>query len=128
MAINFQPVKRRNPLKPNDPEKYYASPVYKDKITLRKIATMIGGQTTISIPDTMAVLEALTQVLPFFLIDGNIVYLGDFGTFRINLQSEGMPTAEELTSANINGFRLLFRAGKEFSKQLKTIETVKVQG
>ncbi|MCX6245883.1 MAG: DNA-binding protein [Bacteroidetes bacterium] len=126
MAINFQPAKRINPLKPQDPAKYYANPVYKDKITMRKIATMIGTQTTISIPDTMAVLEALTQALPFFLIDGNIVYLGDYGTFRITLQSEGAATPEELTSANITGFRLLFRAGKEFAKKLKEMEATKV--
>jgi predicted histone-like DNA-binding protein len=126
MAINFQAAKKINPLKPQDPPKYYANAVYKDKMTLRKIATEIGARTTISIPDTMAVLEALTQVLPFFLIDGNIIYLGDFGTYRITIQSDGTATPEELTSSNITGFKLNFRAGKELSNQLKAIQAVKV--
>jgi predicted histone-like DNA-binding protein len=126
MAINFQPAKKINPLKPTEPAKYYANAVYKDKITLRKIATLIGSQTTISVPDTLAVLEALTQALPFFLTDGNIVSLGDFGTFRISLKSVGQATPEDLTAANITGSHLLFRKGKELDNKLKELKFAKV--
>ena len=126
MSINFQPVKRINPSKPGEPAKFYASPVYKDKITLRKISKEIAERTSLSSTDTMAVLEALTQVLPFFLIDGNIVYLGDFGTFRINLHSTAAEKEEDLNASNVTGFRLNFRAGKEYSGLLKQIEAAKV--
>jgi predicted histone-like DNA-binding protein len=125
MALNYQTVKKRNPAKPTDPEKFYANAVYKDKMTLRKIATEIAERTSLSSTDSMAVLEALTQVLPFFLLDGNIVYLGEFGTFRISLRSDGAETAETFTSANIKGFKLLFRAGKELSEKLKHLEVLK---
>lgn len=126
MAIKFQAIARKNPLQPNDPAKFYPSPVYTDKLTLRKISKEIAERTSLSGTDVMAVLEALTQVLPFFLIEGNIIYLGDFGTFRISLHCNGKDTAEALIASDITDFKLLFRPGKELSTQLKLIEAVKV--
>ena len=125
MAFNYQTVKKKNPLKPTDPDKYYASAVYKDKLTIRKIATEIAERTSISSTDSMAVLEALTQVLPFFLLDGNIVYLGDFGTFRISLRSDGADKPEDFTASNVTGYKLLFRSGKEFTAKLKNLDIIK---
>lgn len=125
MAINFQAVPRKNPTKPGDPPKFYASPVYQGKLNLRKIAKEISERTSLSTVDTMAVLEALTQVLPFFLLEGNIVNLGDFGTFRINLHSTGVDKEEDLTSSNVTGYKLNFRPGKEYSLQLNQLETAK---
>jgi predicted histone-like DNA-binding protein len=126
MAINYQTIQKTNPLKPSDPKKFYASAVYKDKMNLRRIAKDIARSTSLSSTDALAVLDALTQVIPIFLLDGNIVSLGDFGTFRITLHSTGTLTEEEFTTANITDYKLHFRAGKEFTDQLLAIEAVKV--
>jgi len=126
MAINYKPVKKVNPFNTDNPVKYYSSPVYKDRVSLRKIAKEISERTTLSTTDTLAVLEAMTQVLPFFLTNGSIVNLGDFGTFRITLQSRGADIPGELTPSHNTGFKLLFRPGKEMTDQLKQIETRKI--
>ena len=73
----------------------------------------------------MAVLYALKQVLPFFLVEGNILSLGDFGTFRINLHGIGAASKDEMTASNITSFMLNFRPGKELSELLKHIEAIK---
>jgi predicted histone-like DNA-binding protein len=125
MSIKYKTVTRINPNKPGDPARYFASPVYKDKLTLRRIAKEIAERTSLSSTDTMAVLEAMTQVVPDFLADGNIIYLGDFGTFRITLHSEGTDKPEDFTASNVNNFRLNFRPGREFSDKLKNLEAVK---
>lgn len=125
MSIRYQVVKKRNPLKPNEPEKFYANAVYISKLTLRKIANQIAKETSLSGTDTLAVLDALTHVLPGYLLDSNIVNLGDFGSFRITIHATGADKEEEFTSANITGFKLHFRAGKEFSDQMAAIDAIK---
>jgi len=45
-------------------------------------AKSINSMSTVSIPDTAAVLEAFLHVMPEKLSEGRIVELGDFGTLR----------------------------------------------
>jgi predicted histone-like DNA-binding protein len=126
MAINYKLVQRPNPLKPQDPKKFYANPVYNSKKGLRRISQDIARQTTVSTADTMAVLESLLTVIPVFLLDGDIINLGDFGSFRITFRSSGTLTEDEFTSSNINDFHLHFHPGKEFSDQLLTAQATKL--
>ena len=122
MAMQFKPVKRFNPFKPGDPEKYYSIPVYKETVSLREIAKEISLKTSLSVPDSFAFLEALTQILPNYLTEGHIVKLGEFGTFRISFKSESAKTPESFSSSKIKGFKFLFKPGKEMTNRLKEIE------
>lgn len=70
----------------------------------------------------MAVLEALVQLLPDYLTDGRSVKLGDFGSFRLTLSSEGADTAETFNSSMIKKSKLHFRPGKLIRDALTTIE------
>jgi predicted histone-like DNA-binding protein len=126
MAIKFKPVKRLNPFNPNDPVRYYPSPVYSDRVNLRRLAKEISARTSFNSADILGVLEAMTDVLPFFLANGSIVDLGEFGTFRLSLQGTSAKKPEKVTSENITGYRLLFRPGREMSDRLKQTEPIKV--
>ncbi len=125
MSFNFKSISRKNPLSPGDPPKFYASPVYKDKIDLRTISGEIAKMTTVSRADSLATLQALGEVLSFFLTSGNIVYLGDFGTFRISLKCTGAATEPELTSSNIASYHLLFRPGIEIAEKIRNMKAEK---
>lgn len=126
MPIKFKAVPRANPFKPDEPLKYYSSPVYTEKVTLRKMAEEIADRTSLSIPDTLAVLEAMTETMPDFLCEGKIVSLGEFGSFRVSLQSKSADSPKAFTTRNITGVKLLFHPGTELSKRLKKIKTTKV--
>jgi predicted histone-like DNA-binding protein len=126
MPINYKSVSRKNPISPGDPAKFYANPVYKDKITLRMIADQIATRTTVHRADTIATLEAMTEVLTFFLTSGNIVSLGNFGSFRISIRSNGAETDPELTAANIKSYHLLFRPGMDIQEALNNLKAAKV--
>jgi predicted histone-like DNA-binding protein len=76
-------VQKVNPSKPTDPKKYYASLVTRGDVSLRKLAKEITEISTVSPPDVMAVIEALLQIIPRHLIQGEIVRLGDFGSFSV---------------------------------------------
>ncbi|MDR1197566.1 MAG: hypothetical protein LBK94_00945 [Prevotellaceae bacterium] len=47
--------------------------------------------------------------------------LGDFATLRLNLQSEGAPTAEEFNASLIKGVKVVFTSGVELKAVLKNV-------
>ena len=113
---------RVNPRSPADTRKYYAFPKASGTIELRELAKRISRESTVSMMDTVAVLEGLLQVIPDMLLDGNIVKLGDFGTFRLSLSSEGVENPAEFTVSKIRRTNLIFRAGKVFQDRLKNVK------
>jgi len=76
--------------------------------------------------DTMAVLEGLLQIIPDELVNGKIIKLGDFGTFRTTLSVEGAATEEEFTFANIKKLNIRFRPDREFVNLLAGVQYRKI--
>lgn len=70
----------------------------------------------------MAVLEAFAGIVPRELANGNIVQLGDMGTFWTTLRSNGAATAEEFTRFNITEAKVHFRQGTEFRRKFNNLE------
>ncbi len=124
--IKYKILERVNPLAPLDPRKYYALVQNQGVVTLRQIAKRISRESTVSMMDTLAVLEGFLQVIPDMLSEGKIVKLAEFGTFRVTISSEGVETAEEFNFTNIKRLRTLFRPGGEFRDQLNNVKFSKV--
>jgi len=120
MPIKFNVTPRKDPRDQNSQPKYYATIKSTGRIDTHGVAKSINKMSTVSSVDTAAVLEAFMNVVPDELADGNIVELGDFGTFRVSVSSEGAAEAEELTSRHIKNVRVLFTPGKRFKKLLGT--------
>jgi predicted histone-like DNA-binding protein len=55
-----------------------------------------------------AAIEALLQEIPCALADGQIVQLGDLGSFRVTLQSEGTDTEAEFSPARVRKVKVNF--------------------
>jgi predicted histone-like DNA-binding protein len=125
MALKFKAVPRKNPRDLTVPAKYYAQIVNKGEITLRPLAEEIADISTVSNIDSMASIEGFIRIVPKQLGLGNIVKMGDFGTFRLTLNSEGVATPEDLTSAHIKKYTVHFRPGKLFKQVLDTADYVK---
>jgi predicted histone-like DNA-binding protein len=64
-------------------------------------------------------------VVPELLSDGNIVEIGDLGSFRVSISSEASDTAEEVNSGKIKKGRILFRPGKKFKQMLNNLTYTK---
>lgn len=122
MTVKFNVVERGNPSNREAPKKFYASVTSSGRKTLRQIATRITQISTVSSTDTMAVLEALLNVIPEELAAGNVVELGDFGNFWLKANSDGSETADQVRAGNITNLMPRFNAGKEFKKVLVTVE------
>lgn len=122
MSVNFNVVARVNPLKREDPPKYYATVKSIGKRNLRYLAKQIAGKSTLNEMDIKAVLEGFIQVIPEILADGYTVDLEEFGNFYITCSSEASETPEEVNFSKISKTNLQFRAGKLFKSVLSNIE------
>lgn len=116
--INISVIQKVNPQAPLDPRKYYGVTKAVGIVGIRQLANRISKETTLGTPDVVAVIEALLQDIPEFLLDGKIVKLGDFGTYRLTISSEGAATLEEYSTSMIKKTKLNFRPGLVFKNSL----------
>src|SRR5690242_5545435 len=114
MPVKFSVTARKDPRDQNSVPKYYATVKSNGRADTYAIAKSINSMSTVSSVDTAAVLEAFLNVVPNELADGKIVELGDFGTFRLSVSSEGAAQADEVTTRNITDVRVLFTPGRRF--------------
>ena len=123
MKIKLQ--KKKNPQKRTE-EKFYANPVNLGKKTLRDITHDIAGRSSLTRGDIENVLANFMDCLPHYLRDGFSVQLGEFGTIRLTLSSEGAATEKAFKTDTIKS-RVTFTPGVELKAALRenSYETVK---
>ncbi len=125
MPVKFNIVERPNPQNLDAPRKYYPSVRASGRRTLRDLSKHISKICTVSSPDTLAVIEALLMVIPEELADGNIVELGEFGSFWLRNSAEGEAKPDNVSANQVTNLLPRFLPGKEFKKALKTVKLVK---
>jgi predicted histone-like DNA-binding protein len=128
MSVKFSVTPRKDPRDQNSQPKYYATVRSNGRVDTHGIARDINKMSTVSSVDTAAVLEAFMNVVPDQLADGKIVELGDFGTFRVSVSSEGAEMPEAVNTRSITDVRILFQPGKRFRKLIDSTEFEKIQG
>ena len=126
MTIQFNVVERGKPGDPTAPKKFYPSIQSSGRMTLRQLANRITQMSTVSSPDTMAVLESLLTIIPQELAEGNIVELGEFGNFWLRTNADGIEEMEKVSASQVTNLLPRFNPGKEFKKALTTVDFVKV--
>jgi predicted histone-like DNA-binding protein len=126
MAVNYKAVPKRNPSKQDEAPKFYAQVISSGDMTVRQLAKRISSISTVSVADTMAVIEAFLEVVPQALAEGNIVRLGDFGSFSLGVNSEGAVDAPTVSKNQIKKVAVRFRPGKEFTNVTNAVEFTKL--
>lgn len=122
MPIKYTVIPRKNIQNMTDPPQYYPSLQSSGRLTLRQLAQRMAEISTLSTIDTMAAIEAFLQVVPQELADGNIVDLGDFGSFWLRTKTTGTAEQADVAKEQILDLKPLFRPGKEFKKVLDNAE------
>jgi predicted histone-like DNA-binding protein len=119
--MKYKVVEKGNPGNPAMPKKKYANAVNAGKFTIKQFSKEIAGRSSLTRGDIENVLNNFIDELPTFLKLGLSVKLGDFGTLRLNLVSEGVETDKDFTAANIKGAKVIFTPGAELKASLKDI-------
>ena len=96
-------------------------------MNFRQLAKEIAEITTISVPDAVAVLESLVMIIPRHIENGEIVRLGELGSLRITINSEGSESEEEVNASKIKKANYRFSPGSELQQTLKTLKYSKVK-
>ena len=101
--------------KPGDdtaPKLYYAKAQAAGEVTMDEMAEQISYATSLTDGDVLNAVRALIKQVNINLAAGKIVRLENFGTFQIQLCSEGTDTEKKFTAANITGAHIQFRPGR----------------
>lgn len=113
---------KKNPLK-KDVVKYYPQMAPTSPLTLDQIIKRVEKRSTVSSADVKAVLDALQYEVMEALASGSTVRLGDLGSFRLTMKSEGAETAAE---AKRKGTQLIKRVNVQFTKSTTMRDTLSV--
>ncbi len=119
--MKYKVVERNNPQKPAEPKKQYANPVNAGRMTIRDFAKEISGRSSLTRGDIENSLSNFLDKLPTFLKLGLSVKLGEFGTLRLSLASEGVPVGEKFDASKIKGVRVIFTPSTELKDSLRDI-------
>jgi predicted histone-like DNA-binding protein len=119
--MKYKLVERGNPARQGEPKKWYASPVNTGKLTVKSFAKEIAGRSSLTRGDIENVLNNFLDELPVFLKLGHSVKLGDFGTIRLGLSSEGVDNPDDFNTGKIKNVKVIFTAAPDLKKSLQDI-------
>ena len=114
---------KKNPLKKTE-IKYYPQMAPSIPMTLAQIVKRVEKRSTVSSADVKAVLDALQYEVIEALENGNSVRLGDLGSFRLTMKSQGVETVAE---AKKKGAQLIKKVNVQFTKSTTMRDTLTPQ-
>jgi predicted histone-like DNA-binding protein len=120
--MKYKIIERKNPQTPQVQGKFYANAVNAGKLTVKDFAKEIAGRSSLTRGDIENVLNNFLDELPTFLKLGLSVKLGEFGTVRLSLNSEGADTPQEFKTDLIKGVKVIFTPSADLKEGLKDIK------
>lgn len=115
-SVTYSVVPRINPRDKEAAPKFYAQAQARGDVNIREMASRIQGTCTVTKADVYAVLVALEDVIVEALQNGEIVRLGELGTFQVGLSGKGAVTSEDYDTSLIRKARINFRPGLKIGR------------
>ena len=127
--VTYSVSPRINPRDKDASPKFYGHVQASGDISLREMAERIQQTCTVHKSDVFAVLVALEDTITDALKGGEIVRMGDLGTFQIGISSKGALTEDDYDDSLIKQARINFRPGPALAGILTnlTFQQVKVR-
>jgi predicted histone-like DNA-binding protein len=121
MPIKYVLLEKGNPGRPEEAKKWYVTTKSTGEISLKVLRQEIMKRSMINRRDTIAVLDALVQVLSEQLSKGKIIRFGNFGSFQVSIGSEKVETEEKFTTSLIKSRKIAFRPGAALNEMLNNL-------
>jgi predicted histone-like DNA-binding protein len=116
--VQYTSVQKKNPLKPDDPQKFYMQPVYGETYELEGIARHVAARSSMALGNTISILHTLVDVIPELMMMGHIVSLGTLGRFRLIPSCPGVEERKDFSSRNVRKRKVCFRPSTKMHKAL----------
>ena len=127
MSVKFKIIEKGQPgVAGGGEKKFYASANMDGEISLAGLTKAIEKISTVSGADIRAVLYGLVDVMTGSLADGRIVRLGELGSLRVGISSEGKDCADDVNADCIKSSKVIFTPGKQIKNMLNTLEYKKI--
>ena len=127
MPIKYKVIQRGQPgVAGGGTKKYYASANLTGEKTLAELTKDIEKMCTVKGADIRAVLYALVDAMQSSLSNGQAVRLGELGSLRVSIGSDGKATEKEVNASSIKNPKVIFTPGKDIKKMLDTLEYEKI--
>jgi len=120
MSIIVDKVQKSNPLRREEPKKWYMVSKRVNQITEKEVARQIARRTALNQKEAEMALFLLREVLIENLLNGYTVKLGDWASFIPTVKSEGSETKEEANATKIKRVKLHLRFNKSFEAELQS--------
>jgi predicted histone-like DNA-binding protein len=121
MSVKYSIVERGNPAKPQDPKKFYPSIKASGRVTTRELVETASEMCSLTSSDLMGAIEIILSIIPQELAKGNIVELGDFGSFWLRINADGAENQEDVSADQINNVLPRFLPGAQFKWMLEKV-------
>lgn len=122
MSIEFNVIQRGEPgVVGGGVKKYYATNQSTGELTLAGLGKRIEQMSTVNGADVRAVVYALLEVMILEMADGKIIRLGELGSLRVNISSEGVEKEEDVRASTIRSAKVVFTPGKDLKTMLETL-------
>ena len=117
--LKYNVIARKNPI--NKAVKFYAQLTSPNPVNCQQLSKSISEKCTVTIHDVKAVLSVLEEEIVNHLRNGDSVRLGDVGTFRATLSTEGAMTREAFASKNIMRVNVRFLPSSNMRHKLSVV-------
>lgn len=103
MPIRYKLVQRKDFTKdaPKDGKRYYAQLVSNGTVSLEELCESIAEETAMTSADVKSIFDRLPRILRRHLSEGRNVQMGELGSIRPTLGSQGTLTKEEFNAATM---------------------------
>ena len=125
--VTYSVAPRINPRDKDAAPKYYGRVQANGDVNIREMSERIQQSCTVHKADVQAVLLGLEDGIIDALKNGEIVRLGDLGTFQIGISSKGAATEEDYDVSLIKKARINFRPGMALAGILTSLTYQKVE-
>lgn len=126
MAVPFTVTKKYIPSQPNPIIAYYPRVATSGVLDLEALSERISDSCSVTESDCNAVVISLVKEITRALEQGNIVRIGQLGSFQISVQSTASTTPEEVDKSKIKSSSIIFRPGKKLKLMLKQLVFTKI--
>lgn len=108
--IHYKPRPKKDKTGEQEKVRYYGTPMGSQFVTEEKLAKEICERCSLTEPDVIAALMALSESVQMCLERGETVRLKGLGSFYLSATSDGFDTPEECTPSQMRVRRICFKA------------------
>ena len=117
MSVNYKLVQRKNPLKKDEPAKWYATPNSAKPLSPKALTRAATANTTTAPIELESAMELLAAFIPQQLQQGHTVNVPGMGTFRLTFKSDGVEDINKFNAGQmIKSPRIVFTPAKELKE------------